>query len=156
MKFVIREVLLCLMAFLVNSSVKAQEPIVLPTPPIQSESEDRLCSFINPPLVEIDVSVSSGRKSSLKDLTYKNFEIYDEKEFREIVFFKFDKLKNQYTIGFYQDEYIPENKWRNVKIKLNLSKEKKKDYGKIFVKAQKGYYPKDAKRIFSKILKSEI
>lgn len=125
------------------SVIKAQEKADLPVSPIIDDEWE--CGLINPPLVEINVSVWSNKKGDLKDLNYKDFEVYDEKEFREIEYFKFNELKNQCTIGFHQNEYIPIDKWRNVKVKIKLSEKIKKDYGKISVRAQKGYYPANPK-----------
>ena len=122
------------------SAVKAQEPIASPTPPVVTDENDMVCHLTDPPLVQLDVSVWSSKKGDLKDLTYKVFEVYDKKELQDIVFFIFDELKNQYVIGFYQKDYLQDNKWRNIKVKVKLSKEKRKNYGKISVKAQNGYY----------------
>ncbi len=143
MQFKIKEILLCLLLLFSFSAIKAQEETDLPSPPIVDDEWE--CGLINPPLVEINVSVWSSKKGDLKGLNYKDFEVYDEKEFREIEYFKFNELKNQYTIGFHQDEYIPNDKWRNVKVKIKLSEKMRKDYGKILVRAQKGYYSANPK-----------
>jgi hypothetical protein len=94
-----------------------------------------------PVTVFFNISVWSSRKGYLKNLTYKDFEVYDEKVSQRIEFFIFDELTNQYTIGFYPDVYPSEEKWHNVKIKVNLSSEQRKEYGKIFVRGQNRYYP---------------
>ena len=140
MRFGIDKFLLSFLMLFFCFGINAQEKTNLPIPlPANDEWE---CALTDTPLVELYISVSSNRKGDLKDLTRKNFVVDDEKEIRAIEFFKFDELKNQYIIGFFKDDNIPENKWRSVEIKLKLSKEKKKDYGKISVKAQKGYYQK--------------
>ncbi len=140
MKIQISKILLCLFIIFSCFVIKAQEKTDLPIPPLVDDEWE--CGLTATPLVEIYVSVLSSKKGNLKNLTYKDFEVYDEKEIREIEFFKYDELKNQYKIGFFQDENISENSWRNVKIKLKLSKEKTKDFGKISIKAQKGYFQK--------------
>ncbi len=138
MDFKIRFFLLCLLLFFSFYVVEAQENIDLP---IQSSLEEGvLCVIPYKKFVELNVSVSSDKKGDLKDLIYKDFEVYDEKELQEITYFKFDELKKQYTIGFYPKYLTSDDEWRNVKVKIKLSQKKKKDYGKISVKAQKGYY----------------
>ncbi|MEP7036870.1 MAG: hypothetical protein ABI891_00875 [Acidobacteriota bacterium] len=139
----IKKTLLFLLLLFSFSVIEAQEKSDLPISPIVDDEWE--CGLTDPPLVEINVSAWSSKKGDLKDLNYKDFEVYDEKEFREIEYFKFDELKNQYTIGFHQDEYIPIDKWRNVKVKIKLSEKMRKDYGKISVRAQKGYYPANPK-----------
>ncbi len=134
----IKEILLCLLLLFSFSAIKAQEKTDLLVLPIVDDEWE--CALTDTPLVEIIVSVWSNKMGELKNLTYKDFEVYDEKELRQIEFFKFDELKNQYTIGFFQDENIPDNEWRNLKVNIKLSEKIKKDYGEISVKAQKGYY----------------
>jgi Ca-activated chloride channel family protein len=52
-----------------------------------------------------------------------------------------EELKNQYIIGFASNS-SEKDKWRDIKIEFNLPKEKKKEYGKIYVRAANGYYSK--------------
>ena len=139
MKSHIKEILLCLFIFFFVLAVKGQEPIDLSLP-VPSEDDQTVCGLTTFAFAEINVSVWSRKKGYLKDLTYKDFRVYDEKELQEIEYFKFDELKNQYTIGFHQKYFIPDDKWRDLKVKVKLPEVKKKHYGKIFVRAQNGYY----------------
>ena len=52
--------------------------------PVQNED----CGLTDLPLVQLNVSVSSSKNGYLKDLTDKDFEIYDGKERQEIEYFK--------------------------------------------------------------------
>lgn len=54
-----------------------------------------------------------------------------------------DELNNQYLIGYVFDGSKTDEKWHDVEVKLNLPKEKRKDFGKIYVRAQKGYLSKN-------------
>ena len=112
----------------------------------QGEKQNDDGSITDPAPVNafLNILVRSNKNGYLRNLTYKDFEVYIEKELQEIEFFTFDKTKNQYILGFYKENFRG-NKWYNVKIKLKLSIEKKKDYGKISVKTQKGYYPSNPK-----------
>ncbi len=134
MRFQIKTYLLFSLVFLSFAAVKAQQTV----PTTANEDDEFVCGLKSPELIQIKVSVS-GRSGDLSHLSYKDFVVYDERKRQEIVFFKFDELKNQYTIGFYKPEFILNNNWHKVKVKL--SAEKKKEYGKIFVSGQNGYYP---------------
>ena len=129
--------LLLLSSFVnIKAQKKADSPI------LSSSDNDSECGLISPPLIEITVSVRSSKKGELKKLTYKDFEVYDEKMLQIIESFKFDESKRQYSIGFYPIvSPLKDNKRHDVKIKIKLSAEKKKEYGKVFVSGQKGYYP---------------
>lgn len=140
MKFRFKEILFCLLILFSISVVKSQEPTASPTPPIVVDEDNVGCVLPEIPLVQLEVSVWSSKKGDIKDLIYKDFKVYDENELREIEFFKFDEAKNQYVIGFSQKDYMPDNKWHDIKVKVKLSTEKRKNYGKISVKAQNGYY----------------
>lgn len=131
MKFRTKRILLWLLIFLSLSNINAQKERSLP------KDEDSW-GYIETCLVVLNVSVQSSKKGFLKDLTYKDFKIYDDKKLKEIEFFKLDELKNQYLVGFYPKDCVLGDKWHDVKVKL-LNK-KKKNYGKISVKAQDGYY----------------
>ena len=119
-------------------TAKAQTPVASPTPPVEIEDEFG-CGLRQLPISQFDVSVKDSADNSLDDLTYKDFKVYDEKRIYEIEFFIFHKLKNQYVIGVYEDAYGNGSDWRNLKIKLQLSKEKKENYGKAFIEASKAY-----------------
>ena len=142
MKFRIKGILLGLFMLFSFSVINAQEERSLPIPPVEDEWE---CGLTDPPLVQFNVLVWSSKKGYLKDLTYKDFEVYDEKELQDIEYFTFDESTNQYVMGFSQKYYVLDNKWHNLKVKIKLSAKKKKDYGKISVLAQKGYYPENLK-----------
>ena len=140
MKFKGKKTLLVFCFLLLFSIIKAQEnnnsSISVPM------EDDFECGLVSSPLIQINVSVWSNKGGYLKNLTYKDFEVYDEKVLQVAEFFKFDELKNQFTIGFYPTIFtLSDNKWRNVKIRVKLSTEKRKKYGKIFVSGQNGYYP---------------
>ena len=137
MKFRIKGILLVLLLLFVTSAVKAQEPITSPTPPLLTDEDSGGGTPTD--LIVLNVSVQSRKKGYLKDLTYKDFEVYDEKELQEIEFFTFDETKNQYILGFYKEDFT-DNKWHNLKVKIKLSKEKQRIYGKISVTASKEYY----------------
>ena len=50
-----------------------------------------------------------------------------------------DELRNQYVIGFSANDQISK-KWHDIKVKVNLPKEKKKELGRVYVRAANGYY----------------
>ena len=137
--------LFLLMVFLI-AALEAQVPCRNSPSLTISDKDDLTSHGIRTDLIVSIVSIQSNKKGCLRYLTDKNFEIYDENEKQEIVIFGFDKSTDKYYIGFYPKVFnLLDDKWHNVKIKLKLPKEKKKDYGKISVKAQKGYYPKNPK-----------
>jgi Ca-activated chloride channel family protein len=74
--------ILILLLFLVPIA-RAQQPAVSPTP--LTENED--CGLTTPELVTLNVSVWSKNKGYLKDLTHKNFEIFDGKDKQTIEYF---------------------------------------------------------------------
>lgn len=131
---------LFLSVFLMTVAVTAQQPAASTA---AADDEDWECGLTSPELVTLNVVVRSDKKGYLKNLTYKDFELYDEKTSQLIEFFTFDEQTNQYTIGF--TPYVsstPDGKWHKVKIKVKLPAEKKKGLGKIFVQGQDGYYSK--------------
>lgn len=132
MRFKQRNSLLVLFVFLLTALVSGQA---------KTQNESGIIVDPMPVTVFFNISVWSSKKGYLRSLTYKDFEIYDEKVSQRIIFFKFDELTNQYTIGFYPEVSPSEEKWRDVKIKVKLAAEQRKDYGKIFVRGQKRYYP---------------
>jgi hypothetical protein len=73
----------------------------------------------------------------LENLTSKNFEIYDDETLQKIEFLNFDKLTNQYNIGFYPRIPATEKKQHKVKLNIKLSAEEKKQFGKVIVSRQK-------------------
>ena len=82
MKFQIEKILFILLIFSFPFfNISAQEKQISPV-----QNED--CGLTDAPLVQLNVSVSSSKSGYLKDLTYKDFEIYDGKERQEIEFFK--------------------------------------------------------------------
>ena len=52
------------------------------------------------------------------------------------------ELKSQYILGFEPDKQTKKDEWRKVKVKLKISKEKEGNNGKLFVRAQEGYFLK--------------
>jgi len=131
---------LILWLFFIPIAISAQQPVASPTPPTPVDEEEIGCG-LRTELVVINVWVMSSKKGFLRNLTYKNFEIYDEKTRREVEFFSFDGQSNQYIIAFYPEDYALDNKWREVKVKVKLSAEEKKEFGKTSVSGQTGYYP---------------
>lgn len=140
MRFRGKFLLLCLLTLFLIAGIKAQESSSLPFPPTINNDEEFNCGLRDPELIQFKVTIESSKKGYLKNLTYEDFEIYDE-EALQIEFFKFDEVTNQYLIAFIQPDFITDKKWRDVKIKIKLSAEKRKEYGKIIVRGQKGYYP---------------
>lgn len=139
MKSRIKEILLCLFILFLVLAVRSQEPLDLASPPPAAE-DDGVCG-LRFHIVQINVSVWSNKEGYLKDLTYKDFKIYDEKELQEIDTFEFDELKNQYTVGYYPTYFVSDAIWREIKVEVKLSKTKKVRYGDILVNAPNGYYP---------------
>lgn len=140
-KFVIKEVPKCLFILLLFSFTNAQvEPkLSLPLP----MDDEMVCGLTQPPLILLDVSIWSSEKGYLNYFTYEDFEVYNEEEkLQDIEFFKFDELKNHYTIGFIQEDELLGFKWKDIKVKLKLSKEKKKNFGEVSITVQKGYTSK--------------
>jgi hypothetical protein len=137
MRFGFKEILLCLFILCaISVTAKAQEANPRPTPPVTADEDD--CGLTTPEMIWVGVSVWSNRMGYLKDLTYKDFEVYEENELQEIEFFIFDEAKNQFVIGFHQKDFIPDDKRRDVKVKVKLSKENV--YGEITV-TQSEYDP---------------
>ena len=123
--------------FLSGFTVKAQTPVVSSAPPVESEDEF-VCGLKQSSIIQFDVSVTDRKNNFLEGLTYKDFEVFCEKEVYEIEFFKFDELKNQYVIGVREDDFNNKSDWSNVKIKLK-SRDEKENYGKFFVRVSKAY-----------------
>jgi Ca-activated chloride channel homolog len=68
---------------------------------------------------------------------------YPKSRARTIEAFKLlaDELKSQYLIGFNSKQSSRDKKdWHEVKVNLNLPKEKKEEAGKITIRTQKGFY----------------
>jgi Ca-activated chloride channel homolog len=65
-------------------AIKAQNPIVSPTPPTD---ENKVCGLTSPEIVTLNVSVWSKNKGYLKGLNYKDFEVFDGKDRQDIEFF---------------------------------------------------------------------
>ena len=92
-------------------------------------------------MVIVSFSVWSGKKGYLKNLTAKDFEVYDREEEQEIDSVVFDELNNRYFIEFYEKD-APSSfekqdvKIHDVKIKVKLSKQSRRDYGEITVMLQ--------------------
>jgi VWFA-related protein len=74
---------LILSVFLCVSATEAQKPIVSPTPPAVEED----CGLTDAELLTLDVSVWSSKAGYLKDLTYKDFEVYIENVPQKVEFF---------------------------------------------------------------------
>jgi VWFA-related protein len=51
-----------------------------------------------------------------------------------------EELSSRYKIGVKTDETARKNEWRKLEIKLNLSKDEKRKFGKIELRARKGFY----------------
>lgn len=65
----------------------------------------------------------------------------NREEIREAFESLAEELKSQYKIGFQPTIFDGAKKdWRDIKVNLNLPKEKKTEFGKISVRAQKGFY----------------
>jgi hypothetical protein len=136
MRFVIKEILLCLlMLCALSMTAKAQQSNPLPTPPM-TEDED-VCGLTDSDMIWTAVSVWSNRMAYLKDLTYRDFEVYFENEPQEIEFFEFEEQSNRYIIGFHEKYFLPDDRRRDVKIKVKLSKEKADEYGEMIVTQSK-------------------
>lgn len=63
------------------------------------------------------------------------------KEVRESAMQISNSLKSQYTINFESDISSDTNKWRTVKVKLEIPKERKKELNIIRVRHREGYFP---------------
>jgi hypothetical protein len=117
-------------------SVEAQSPNN------STVADDEMVCGLHSDLVNIEVSVWSERAGYIKDLTEKDFIVYEEKTAQSIEFFLFDEQTNRYSIGYYPEiDFSFDQKWRKVEIKVNLSKEKKREYGEVTVSGTNGYYP---------------
>lgn len=138
MKFSIKEIVLGLFILFSICAIKAQERNLLPSPSAENGTDCVL--FVDSKIVRINFSVWSNKGGYLKNLTQKDFEIYDENEFKKIEFFEFDKLKNQYSIEYLQSNSVKDNEWRDLKIRL--SEDKKRNFGKVIINSPKGYYVK--------------
>ena len=97
----------------------------------------KIDTIIDTELVNLKVSVKSNKKGYLENLTSKNFEIYDAKTLQKIEILNFDESTNQYDIGYIPDIPAKDEKRREVRLKIKLSAEEKKEYGKIIVNRQK-------------------
>ena len=134
---------LILAGFLSVSVCEAQKPTISPT--LQVANEDEGFEWgIPTDLININVWVWSSKKGYLTDLTADNFVIYDKKVRQKIEFCLFNEPTNQYHVSFYPNVTVPDDTWHDVKVKVKLSAEKKKEYGKIFVRATNGYYSKQS------------
>lgn len=85
---------LILLIFLAVFAVEAQNPAVSPTPPEE-------CGLVRPDLVTLNVTAWSKNKGYLKGLTPENFEVFAEKNKREIEFFK--QLDEPVSVGILFD-----------------------------------------------------
>jgi len=63
------------------------------------------------------------------------------KEVRESAVRISTALKSQYTINFESNVSDEINKWRIVKVKLEVPKERKKEFDSIRVRHREGYFP---------------
>ena len=69
-------------------------------------------------------------------------EFYSPHDYFLLSFSEFaDKFQKQYVIGFKPNLDNKENKWRDIEIKLEISKEIKKKIGLAKVQHREGYYP---------------
>lgn len=125
--------ILCIL--LLIFAVKAQTPVVSPTPLVESE-DGFSCGLKQSSIIQFDVSVTDSKNNNLQNLTYKDFEVFDQKKTYEVVSFIFDKLKNQFVVGVYEDDLDDKNDWRNLEIRVKLSKENHKN---IYIEAYKSY-----------------
>ena len=132
MTFWIKKAILLLLLFSSLFAANAQQKSNLSVTQTVKEDNEFDCGLTEPDITQVEVSVNN-EKGVLRNLTYKDFVVYDEKEMRDIIFFVFDEKIMRYKIGFYQNS---NNKRRDVKVKLKLSVEKRKEYGKIFVSGQ--------------------
>ncbi|HEX8370180.1 MAG TPA: hypothetical protein VF604_16655 [Pyrinomonadaceae bacterium] len=85
-------------------------------------------------IIQFKFSVRSNKKGYLENLTDKDFEVYERKEIQEIDFLSFDESKNQYIVAFYEKEPPADSKphkLKKLKVKVKMSKEGRKDYGKF-------------------------
>lgn len=83
--------------------------------------------------------ISGGKSFYRGDIFPKlnSSEEYFKLEFSKLA----DWLQNQYVIGFKPNLESKENKWRKLELKLDLTKELRKQTGKSFVSHRTGYYP---------------
>ena len=146
MKLLIKRTLKYLFILLLFTVANAQEKSHSPISPPEDDAEI-VCGLLSPLLIQLDVSVWSGQKGYLNNLTDKDFEVFEKEKLRDIEFFKFNEEKNQYTIGFYQEDLEQnlqqEIKEQDIKVKLKLSKEEEKAFEKISITVQKIYLSKE-------------
>ncbi|HEX8734528.1 MAG TPA: hypothetical protein VF721_04345 [Pyrinomonadaceae bacterium] len=138
MKLKTKAISLCLLVFFSCCVAQAQEKNDLPT---SAEDENECVLKVSSSMVIVSFSVWSGKKGYLKNLTAKDFEVYDREEEQEIDSVVFDELNNRYFIEFYEKD-APSSfekqdvKIHDVKIKVKLSKQSRRDYGEITVMLQ--------------------
>lgn len=65
---------------------------------------------------------------------------------KEVFMFQFsmfaEQLQHQFEIGFTAGSLDKDNKWRNLKVEIELEKELKKQINSVYTVHRKGYYPK--------------
>lgn len=130
MKSKTKAISLCLLIVFSCAVTKAQEKT---GEPICKDDEIRCAHRYLITLIQVSFSVRSSKKGYLKNLTYKDFEVYERSEIQEIDYFIFDKSKNRYVIGFYPTKDKTDSEKYDVKIKVKLSKRSREEYGKISV-----------------------
>ena len=128
-----------LILFFFITAINAQKADELPLE--TSEDDGTVCGLLSPVVVTVSFSVINSKNEYLKNLTYKDFEIYENNTLQLIEFFKFDELKNQYLLGIFKEDPIKADKNRGAKIEVKLTKEKEKFYGNIVIKELSKIYP---------------
>jgi hypothetical protein len=131
MIFKAKAILLCFLTLFSFSAASAQEK-----PNVPDSAEENIHHLLVT-LIRFKFSVWSSKKGYLKNLTAKDFEVYERKEIQEIDSLIFDESKNQYIVIFYEKEPSADSKphtLKELKVKVKMSKERRKDYGKIFVR----------------------
>ena len=134
MKLKAKAISLCLLMVFSYCVGKAQEKTGLPASSPAAEEDEIVCGLTRPLLIRISFSAWSSKKGYLKNLTSGDFEVYERNEMQEVDSFIFDESKNRYLIAFYPTRDKADFEKYDVKIKVKLSKQSRKEYGKISVR----------------------
>ena len=123
---------LILLVLLSVSLISAQKAVV--------NANDDIVDLFETDLIAIHISVRSDKKGCLENLMPKHFEIYAKKTLLKTENSFYEVQKKQYIVSFYQDDSIPNFDWRKVIVKVKLSAEQKKAFGKVSVEKNSGCY----------------
>jgi len=110
-------------------------PVAFNTPPLERPFE-ALAQFSGGSAILVDRYLASEPGIFYRSKVFKIRDFFMLK-FKQIA----NQLKSQYTIGFKPDLTEDKNKWRDLKVKLELQKELKKKLGFAEAFYRKGYYP---------------